>query len=253
MLVVNWRCHKLEAVVTFGALVHTHRLRNHPLLWLALGTTLVYLIAVASVPRVVESLVVVDGPIEDLGHVVLLLAIAAWATLARRLGREQHPASKLVLGIVLYLVFIEMEEINWGDVYGLDLGASLVTRLVGTTTFHRAYHNAYYANLLGVIIASPIAVYFALGLFRRRAAGWLTGMTPASPLRVESILFFTVAILAQVLDAIPLLEWRMGKPTSQWGLDSPLGLFQALIYTLLCMVALRALRSHAASPGGDLQ
>jgi hypothetical protein len=231
------------------SLSHRPTLRSHPFGPLLGGVLLLYLAGVALAPETVRDLECSpEGPIEHASHVVLVAVLAlfvAAATAAR--GRA---ATVCAVVWCLYLALLLLEEIDFGRLYGIDLGYSLLERAVGAPNLHNAPGHA--SSLVGwaqVWIAAPMAGYFLAPLvawpaWRQR----LERIAPFTPVPADAILFLALAVLAVALDSVKPLDLRLGAGSAAATAcpHSPLPLFQLLTYVLIGMVggrALRALRS----------
>lgn len=206
---------------------------KHPALALFVGGALAYVVFVSIWPEVALPWHRHEGPIEHAGHLVLYVALIAWTrtiVAAMRSGLRVLP-----LVIAVYLVFITLEEIDFGHAYGLDLGASLVRSITGgTPNFHNAQGG--HAGLLGwalTWIMLPVVGYFTMGLGRKRGSGlW--------PTRVETLVFGILAISTLFLDGLSPLRWSIDIPPDH--AEGPLGYLQSFHFALWAFVAARAHR-----------
>lgn len=188
-----------------------------------------------------------EGPLEHLGHALMLSALGVWAAVAASSFRERRAAAGVAAVVTTYLAFALMEEVDWGAVYGLDLGHRFIASLTGgSENFHNAQraHGSVFAWAL-VWMSAPMAAYFAAPLIPLRA--WKRRWERAAPARslpLEGVLFFAAAAASVAIDSVPLLRWRLGfQPRAGAGdpIGAPLGLLQATFYLLWLSVALRAL------------
>lgn len=208
-----------------------------------------YLGLVLAAPELWLRLAAKEGPIEHAGHAALGVALALWLWLGQRASGRGRA---LALGVVAYLSLAWLEEIDWGQVYGVDLGHSLVARLTaGSPNFHNAQQS--HASLAGwsvVWMSAPMLVFFGLPLapFGRLRAAWAR-LAPVSSRATEGLLFFAAALLTVLVDGLPLLSSRLGYvPRTGAGdpIGAPLGFFQIAFYLAWALVALRALRQLSA-------
>jgi hypothetical protein len=183
------------------------------------------------------------------------VALLLWVRLASR--RTGHALGSRILAVTVcgFLVFALLEEIDWGAVYGVDLGYSWVARLTGgSVSFHNAQRT--HVGLLTWVLpwmTAPMLLYFAAPLvpIARLGQRW-ESWAPTRATRSEGLLFFAGAVLTVCVDSVPLVRWRMGSDPRAPGGDpigSPLGLYQAGFYLLWALVALRALRERPAGAG----
>lgn len=165
-----------------------------------------------------------EGPVEQWSDAILLGAILVWATIAVRRLRWALP-------VALYLTFLLMEETDWGAVYGVDAGHSIVDALVGRDSFHEL-------SLAGVSFFAEVQHWFvlpALGFFGFAVATRLAGRPVAHDLPRED----ETAVLAVILGLYVVMPSPLQPP-----LDDR-GMYQLLIYGLFAMMAVRRL----APPG----
>jgi len=231
---------------------------GHPFSFVFGGAVALYVALVLAAPEVWLRLASKEGPLEHLGHATLLAAIGLWTAVALRLGTKRRAARWLAAAVAAYLVFALMEEIDWGDVYSLDLGHRWVAELTnGSSNFHNA--QARHGSLLGWALfwmSAPMAAFFAAPLLPSR---WWTNRwnraAPARSLPVEGVLFFAAAALTVTIDSVPLLRWRLGfDPVAGRGqpIGAPLGLLQATLYVLWALVGYRALTERQAQTPGPV-
>ena len=121
------------------------RLFDLPFAKLFTAMVAMYFAAVLAAPELWLRLAAKEGPIEHAGHLLLALTTTLWLWLA---ARAAGAASGLAMAVVVYLTATFQEEIDWGAVYGLDLGHSLVASMTGgSPNFHNA--QATHASVLG--------------------------------------------------------------------------------------------------------
>lgn len=220
-----------------------------------------YFTLVLAAPELWLRLAAKEGPIEHAGHLLLALTIASWIWVG---VRAAGAARGLAVGVVVYLTATLQEEIDWGAVYGLDLGHSLVASITrGSPNFHNA--QTAHASVLGwavVWLSAPMLVFFGFPLLPlARARSLRARCSPACASVSEGVSFFVAAIATVVIDGLPLLERRLGYVPRVGGGDAiggALGFFQMAFYAAWALVALRALRelrdrAPSAPPGPSVR
>ncbi len=221
------------------------RLFDLPFAKLFTAMVAMYFAVVLAAPELWLRLAAKEGPIEHAGHLLLALTTTLWLWVA---ARAAGAARGLAMAVVVYLTATFQEEIDWGAVYGLDLGHSLVATITGgSPNFHNA--QATHASVLGwalIWMSSPMVLFFGLPLlpFARVRALWAR-CSPASSHTVEGVSFFVAAIVTVVIDGLPLLERGLGYvPRAGAGdaIGGALGFFQVAFYAAWALVAIRALR-----------
>ncbi len=215
---------------------------RHPFGGLLVGGSLAYALAVLLAPRVVIWGFHKEGPVEHASHLVLLVAIGLFAYAATRTA---GPARALAIAMTAYLGFLMLEEIDYGLVYGVDLGGEALRARFGVPNLHNAQRDPP-TMLLSVQLwmAAPILAFAGLGLWTGGAR-----LAPVAPLRGEGIGILAGAVLTAAFDSARLLAWRLGDPAlARAPESSAMGFFQTLLYGMLAWVAWRAGR---AGGGGD--
>ena len=215
---------------------------RHPFAVALLLGALTYGLAVLIAPELVRWAFVKEGPVEHASHVVLLAALVLFA---RAAWRNRGGARALAVAMVLYLAFLLLEEIDWGVVYGVDLGGSALQARFGVPNLHNAQPDPP-TMFLSVLfwMAVPILLFAGLGLTGRLA--------PVAPLRAEGIALFAGMVLTVVFDSARLLELRLGDAIPQGSPESSaMGFFQTLLYGMLAAVAWRAGRKGEGHRGAD--
>ncbi|MFO0571239.1 MAG: hypothetical protein U0263_36755 [Polyangiaceae bacterium] len=153
-----------------------------------------------------------------------------------------------------YLSLALLEEIDWGAVYGWDLGHVTVERLThGSPNFHNAQLT--HSSLLGwsvVWMSAPMIAFFGAPLVPvpRWQRLWRS-LSPAATTPVEGLVFLTAAVVSVGVDGLPLLERRLGYvPRAGAGdpVGAPLGFFQIFFYLAWLFVAWRASARRAQEP-----
>lgn len=228
-------------------------LARQPFSRLFVGMLAAYFAVVLATPELWLWLAAKEGPFEHLGHMALVVAVALWVGVALRAARRPRA---LAIGVALYLGLALLEEIDWGAVYGVDLGHSLVARLTGgSPNFHNAQKS--HASLAGWSVAwmsAPMLLFFGLPLTPLSKL-W-RGLAPAASLAVEGASFLAAALLTVLVDGLPLLERRLGYvPRAGAGdpIGAPLGFFQIAFYVAWALVAWRALRQlRGAEPASGV-
>jgi hypothetical protein len=203
-----------------------------------LSSVLVHVLGVMLVPELWLELSGKEATFEHLGHAVIFLSALAWLRVTRR--REGAPRWISTL-VSVYLGFCLLEEVDWGAVYGIDLGYTRIQRWTsGSPNLHNA--PALERGPLGwsvVWLSLPMVVYFLAGLWTRARTGSLASVLPT---KSESILFLSTVLVSVVFDGLHLLHWRLGYvPRAETGgrLGDALGWFQIAFYVLWILVALR--------------
>jgi hypothetical protein len=136
---------------------------------LVVGLYVVVGLAAALAPEALLATAAKEGAIEQLSHVVLALAIVAWASRARVRPRWPAVTAASLLAITL------AEELDWGADFGLTSIASLLDELVGAPNLHNAAHGSAY-----VLFAVPWALWAALPSFHTRPRAPLRSPWPSS-------------------------------------------------------------------------
>ncbi|MBI3207000.1 MAG: hypothetical protein HYZ29_36015 [Myxococcales bacterium] len=226
-----------------------------PFAWLFAAMLAAYLGVVLTAPELWLRLAAKEGPFEHAGHLTLAVALALWIGLV---ARSKGPARVLSTCVSAYLVFALLEELDWGAVYGLDLGHSLIARWTGGSP---NLHNAQWkhGSLLGWSVAwmgAPMGCYFGLPLVPLvRVRRLWERCAPAGSQPMEGALFLGAALLTIWVDGLPLLERGLGYvPRTGAGdpIGQPLGFFQIAFYAAWALVAQRALgdvrRTASAAP-----
>lgn len=245
---------RLYASVRYNARMAAKALRT-PFAWVFVAMVAAYLGVVLAAPELWLWLAAKEGPLEHAGHLALAAALALWLGVV---VRSTGPARGLAVCVSAYLSFALFEEIDWGAVYGLDLGHSLIARWTGGSP---NLHNAQWkhASLLGwsvVWMGAPMGLFFALPLVPLgRVRRLWQRCAPASSQPTEGALFLIAALLTTCIDGLPLLERGLGYvPRAGAGdpIGGPLGFFQIAFYAAWALVAWRALgeltRAASAAP-----
>ncbi len=164
-------------------------------------------------PQLAASMLAKEGPVEHASHVVLLVAVVLWILLA---ARTRGRARLFAAALATFLVFVLLEELDWGAVYGLRGPGEAIARSLG----HRNLHNAASGSSY-LLFAVPLAAYF----------GWPHG--PLPPVRGERLAFLLLATL-----------FLLGNLTA-WERQAQ-ELLEALVYALMLTIAARHLRARPA-------
>ncbi len=226
-------------------------LLRQPFAVLFAAMVLAYLGVALALPELWLRLAAKEGPIEHAGHLALGGAALLWLWLGTRAAGR---ARALALGVVAYLLLAGLEEIDWGQVYGVDLGHGLVARWTGgSPNFHNAQHSHSSLATWSVLwMSAPMALFFGLPLLPLgRVRAFWAGFSPVSSRLAEGLSFFGAACLTAVIDGLPLLERRLGYvPRAGSGdpVGGPLGFFQIAFYLAWVLVALRALGELRRGP-----
>ena len=221
---------------------------SHWFAFVIAGTALTFVTVSLAAPRLAARLTVAEGPIEHFGHVLLLAVVLTWivaAGHALRNGAKTTPAARaLCVFMPVYLGAILMDEIDWGAVYGWDLGATTVRELTGQPNLHRFLLLPDFDGIALIIWGTPMFGFFALGLAERPKS-----CVPVRPTFVEGALFYVSCTIGFALNTFPLIELRLGQPVPMifgYCTRCPAGLFQAVGYALLGVVAVRVIRDLRA-------
>lgn len=224
---------------------------RHPLTKLYLGALAGHFSLVLAAPELWLRLAAKEGPFEHVGHAVLLLAALGWL---RASVRNRARARLLAIMATSYLVLALLEEVDWGAVYGWNLGHATVERLThGSPNFHNAQTT--HSSLFGwsvVWMSGPMVAFFGAPLVP--LPGWRRLWRSCSPVAttpVEGLVFLAAAVISVVVDGLPLLEHRLGYvPRAGAGdpIGAPLGFFQIFFYFAWLFVAWRASARASREP-----
>jgi hypothetical protein len=134
------------------------RIAKHPIVLLNAAATLLYLLANLLFPRLFFDLRAWrEGPIEQVSHLVLGIALAAWIW---AVWRQRGAGRALAIGVTTYTLFLLGEEIDWGAIYGVDVG---LERLIGLPSFHQSqWRSHYFWEDKLYWIGTPLVLYFLL-------------------------------------------------------------------------------------------
>ena len=206
---------------------------KHPALWIFLAGAVAYVAFTSLFPEVALPWHRHEGPIEHAGHLVLYVALFAWAraiTRALRVGMRVLPVV-----IALYLAFLTLEEIDFGHAYGVNLGATWIRSITGgSPNFHNAQDG--HSGMLGwalTWIMLPLVAYFAMGLRTKRTSCiW--------PTRSESFVFGALCVLTLFLDGLSPLRWSIDIPPDH--AEGPLGYLQSFHFAFWAFVGARVHR-----------
>ncbi len=222
------------------AAVSVRELARHPHFWVLALSVAVHLTGVLVVPELWLRWSGKESAFEHFGHAALALAAGAWLAVFARI-----PKHRLFTACVcLYLAFCLLEEIDWGAVYGVDLG---YTRIQSWSGGSQSLHNARVLERgpLGWILlwmTVPMVAYFGSGLLPQARLGSLGAVLPTS---VEAVLFGATVVVSIVFDGLHLLHRRLGyvpRAPAGGSLGDALGWFQITFYVLWILVGVRILR-----------
>lgn len=157
-----------------------------------------------------------ESGLEHISHGVLLLGVLLWSVVVARTKRD----GPQVLGIVTlgYQLLLLLEETDWGQVYGVDLGVEAL--------HHNTVHPATMFHDRLFLFALP-GVAWALAPLVRRSS-WSVAPRPE-----DGVVF--LGILATYVASDMVIE----------GLHD---VYQTLAYAVFLGVGLRALRAFSEDP-----
>lgn len=157
--------------------------------------SLAFAALVAVSPASAEWLAAKEGPLEHLGHGVLVLAALAWVWAAVR--RRRVRAERWVcIGLALTCGLVLGEELDWGAVYGLNGLSDVVRAVAGRGNLHNAWSGASY--LLFALL--PVGLVGVVGWRRGDAPGRLPRRRDALGL-----------VLLGLLSVVATLVWEAGE------------------------------------------
>lgn len=217
-------------------------LARQPYAW-ALGLCVsIHVLGVLVAPHLWLRLSNKESVFEHLGHATLALACVVWLWAARRTRRD---ALVVVALVSAYLAFCLLEEIDWGEVYGIDLGYTQLTKWTGGPNLHNA--PALEHTLLGwslLWMTAPMVAYFSTGLLPR------TRLSNVLATRAETFWFGATVLVSALFDGLHLLHWRLGyvpRAPAGGSLGDALGWFQIAFYLLWVLVGIRLGREQRAT------
>jgi hypothetical protein len=199
----------------------------HPVILFNFGLAAVFLLATVFAGDAFMALrQEEEGFIEHVSHLALLVALFFWAVAARSL-RGSGRARALAWGVFAYVALLLVEEIDWGLVYGVDIGFK---RVFGLTSFHQTtWRNDYVWQDKLYWFGAPMALFFL--------APWLGKMVasfhPAAATRRDSVAFAVVLATFLVIDSLH---------------SHAISTFQAAMYAVLAWVGARAAGYRFAQP-----
>ena len=165
-------------------------------------------------PTTAAALAAKEGPLEQLGHWLLVLALFGWLGAVWHIrGRERWLCAVLALACAVMLG----EELDWGGVLGWTPLADAVRDAVG----HRNLHNAWKGGSY-VLFAIPLAVIVGV-------MGWRRGDAPGPLPRRSDAIGLALLAAASLLGALARPQW---EPR----LDE---VMETLLYAGLAVIALR--------------
>ncbi len=213
------------------------RLLGHRGAWLLVASTVVYGICALTWPRAILWATSREGPIEQTSHVVLAVVVAAWFVLAgTSVARGRARDAWVAVPIALYLAFLLLEEIDWGLVYGVDIGFE---RAFGAPAIHTLVRNPVHLwNDVQFWAVLPAIAWFSTPLMTWGRAPDARAARPV-PTLDDSIVFAATLVVE--------FSWSGLGVALGLGRDAPLfevmGLYQLVVYVLFGQVALRTLRT----------
>ena len=221
-------------------------LARQPYAW-ALGLCVtIHVLGVLVAPNFWLRLADKESVFEHLGHAVLAIACVVWLLVSLGTRRGALVVAWLMSA---YLLFCLLEEIDWGEVYGIDLGYSQMEKWTGgSPNLHNARgleHTAFGWSLPWM--SAPMLAYFASGLVPRPRLGTLATVLST---RAETFWFTVTVLVSAAFDGLHLLHWRLGyvpRAPAGGSLGDALGWFQIAFYLLWVLVGLRIQRELRAT------
>jgi hypothetical protein len=203
----------------------------------ALGLCIaIHVLGVLLAPQLWLRLSGKESVFEHLGHGALAFACSVWLVACARARRAERMVAALVSA---YLAFCLLEEIDWGQVYGVNLGYTHIERWTGGPNFHNARaleHTPFGWSLPWM--SAPMVLYFATGLLPRLRTN------RALATRTETSWFGLNVAASVVFDGLHLLHWRLGyvpRAPAGGSLGDALGWFQIGFYVLWALSGLRVI------------
>lgn len=168
-----------------------------------------------------------EGGLEHVSHLVLLLTVPAWALASQRLAN----APRVLAGaLAAYCLLLLVEEIDWGQVYGIDLGYRWLEGIYGRAALH--HNQARPATMFHdrlMWFAAP-AILWAIASQSARARAWLEPALPSPELGLTFLLALGAYGFTDLLSA---------------GIHNA---YQVLAYLVLLTAGLRACRGAETQP-----
>jgi hypothetical protein len=198
----------------------------------ALAVYLVTALAYALFPAPVAAALAKEGLVEHASHVFLAVGALALAACALRHRRRAFAFASA------FLLFVLLEETDWGAVYGWTPLADGLRALVGEGNLHNAWGGHSY-----LVFAIPPAAFYGPALLPERWASRARAFWMPCPLRRADALALLVLVFVDTAVA--------HSAGSDAGFDE---LSEACLYLLLAITALQGLRaggSVAAPAGAD--
>nr|HMR10913.1 hypothetical protein [Polyangiaceae bacterium] len=191
----------------------------HPMILLDLGVTALFLLGtILAHDAFIAARQVPEGAIEQGSHVALLVALGAWVQAVRVL-RGRGGARGLAAVVTAYVLLLLLEEIDYGLIYGLDIGFKDV---FGVTSFHQTtWKNEYVWQDKLYWFDAPMAAFFAAPFFGRLTERY----HPAAATRRDSVAFVVVLVTFLVVDQFH---------------RHAISIYQAVMYALMAWVGARA-------------
>ncbi|MCX4241108.1 hypothetical protein [Paraliomyxa miuraensis] len=114
-------------------------------------------------PDAVARLAAKEGPLEHLGHGLLLVALVGWAVAAARArGADRRRERGLCMALVATCALVLGEELDWGAVYGVTAGAEALHTALGHQNLHNAWRGASY-----LLFSLPVVLLVGVVGWRR--------------------------------------------------------------------------------------
>jgi hypothetical protein len=158
-----------------------------------------------------------EGPAEQVTHLVLGAATLAWAAAA---WRARGAPRLLAVAVFAYVLLLMLEEIDYGSIYGIGTG---LRPLIGIPSLHQSQWEA-------TTVLFDKLLWFALPTVALYASAFapITRFDPVRPTRTEAVACAIVFGTYIVVDAAT---------------SGLMPLYQGLTYGVMTSTAVRAFRS----------
>jgi hypothetical protein len=220
------------------------RLRDHPFIRVLAITTIAWIGVELFIPETAARLAWPEesgGLVEHASNVLIIIDLLLWAAVAIACVRRRR-AFILASAFTFYLLFATMEELDYGRVWGVNLGYEVVARYAnGRVNFH----DSRWHSMALPLVFLPAVLFFLVGLVPALRSRW-ERFAPASPTRVESHAFLATGAVTAILETARITAHRLDHavftPNGRPFRPSPLGFCQCEFYVLFAFAAWRALR-----------